>query len=80
MLPYTIEEIRRRVTPVAEKYRLAAVWLFGSYARGEATVSRFGASRDAFLYDPDFQQSISFSLLQIGSLPEVSQRNCETPQ
>ena len=37
MLPYTIEEIQRRVTPVAEKYRLAAVWLFGSYARGEAT-------------------------------------------
>ena len=37
MLPYTIEEIQRRVTPVAEKYRLAAVWVFGSYARGEAT-------------------------------------------
>ena len=37
MLPYTIEEIQRRVAPVAEKYRLAAVWLFGSYARGEAT-------------------------------------------
>ena len=37
MLPYTIDEIRRRVAPVAEKYRLAAVHLFGSYARGEAT-------------------------------------------
>ena len=37
MLPYTIEEIRRRVTPVAQKYGLAAVFLFGSYARGEAT-------------------------------------------
>ncbi|MBE6996970.1 MAG: nucleotidyltransferase [Ruminococcaceae bacterium] len=37
MLPYTIEEIRRRVTPVAQKYHLAAVYLFGSYARGEAT-------------------------------------------
>ena len=33
---YTIEEIKRRITPVAEKYRLAAVYLFGSYARGEA--------------------------------------------
>ena len=37
MLPYTIEEITRRVTPVAKKYKLAAVYLFGSYARGEAT-------------------------------------------
>ena len=37
MLPYTIEEIKRRITPVAEKYRLAAVYLFGSYARGDAT-------------------------------------------
>ena len=37
MLPYTIEEIQRRVTPIAQKYCLAAVYLFGSYARGEAT-------------------------------------------
>ena len=33
---YTIDEIRQRVLPVAEKYRLKAVYLFGSYARGEA--------------------------------------------
>ena len=37
MLPYTIEEISRRVLPVAKKYGLQAVYLFGSYARGEAT-------------------------------------------
>ena len=37
MLPYTVEEITRRVAPVAQKYGLAAVYLFGSYARGEAT-------------------------------------------
>ncbi len=37
MLPYSIDEIRRRVAPVAEKYKLRAVYLFGSYARGEAT-------------------------------------------
>ena len=36
MLPYTIEEIRRRVVPVAQKYGLPAVYLFGAYARGEA--------------------------------------------
>ena len=37
MLPYTVDEIRRRITPVAKQYKLAAVCLFGSYARGEAT-------------------------------------------
>lgn len=34
---YTVEEIRRRITSVAVRYRLKAVYLFGSYARGEAT-------------------------------------------
>lgn len=33
---YTIEEIRERIRPVAESYHLKAVYLFGSYARGEA--------------------------------------------
>ncbi len=34
---YTIKEISRRVKPVAEKYHLPSVYLFGSYARGTAT-------------------------------------------
>jgi predicted nucleotidyltransferase len=34
---YTIDEIRKRIEPVALKYRLPAVYLFGSYARGDAT-------------------------------------------
>lgn len=34
---YTTDEIKRRITPIAEKYRLNAVYLFGSYARNEAT-------------------------------------------
>ena len=37
MTPYTVEEIKRRVLPIARKYELSAVDLFGSYARGEAT-------------------------------------------
>jgi predicted nucleotidyltransferase len=36
IMVYTIDEIKRRITPVAEKYKLPAVYLFGSYARGEA--------------------------------------------
>lgn len=34
---YTLEELRARVAPVAEKYKLPKVYVFGSYARGEAT-------------------------------------------
>lgn len=34
---YTIEEITERVRPIAEKYGLKSVYLFGSYARGDAT-------------------------------------------
>jgi predicted nucleotidyltransferase len=34
---YTIEQLKERITPVAQKYSLPAVYLFGSYARGEAT-------------------------------------------
>ena len=37
MLPYTVEEIAARIRPAAEKHGLHAVYLFGSYARGEAT-------------------------------------------
>jgi len=33
---YTLDEIARRIRPVAEKYHLRTVYIFGSYARGEA--------------------------------------------
>jgi predicted nucleotidyltransferase len=33
---YTLEQIAERIRPVAEKYKLPNVWIFGSYARGEA--------------------------------------------
>ena len=33
---YTIEELQRLVQPVAERYGVERVFLFGSYARGEA--------------------------------------------
>ena len=33
---YSLKEIRKIVIPVAEKYQLNSVRLFGSYARGEA--------------------------------------------
>lgn len=36
---YTIDEIRRIVVPLAKEYDLAKVYLFGSYARGEANTA-----------------------------------------
>ncbi len=33
---YTLDEIARRIRPIAEKYGLKAVYVFGSYARGDA--------------------------------------------
>ena len=34
---YTIEEIKNKIEPIAQKYKIPLVSLFGSYARGEAT-------------------------------------------
>ena len=36
---YTLEQLREKITPIAEKYRIPAVYVFGSYARGEATAA-----------------------------------------
>ena len=36
---YSLEQIRDIIVPIAEKHKLKAVYLFGSYARGEATES-----------------------------------------
>lgn len=33
---YTIEQIQEKIIPLADKYNLPAIYLFGSYARGEA--------------------------------------------
>jgi predicted nucleotidyltransferase len=44
---YTIEEIQRIVSPIASKYNVDRVFLFGSYARGEAS----GASDIDFVID-----------------------------
>lgn len=35
----TIPEITERITPICKQYMVNKVFLFGSYARGEATVS-----------------------------------------
>jgi len=34
---YTIEQLKNVITPIAQKYGVKSVALFGSYSRGEAT-------------------------------------------
>ena len=34
---YTIEELAQKIAPIAQKYDIPAVYIFGSYARNEAT-------------------------------------------
>ena len=34
---YSIHEIQNIIRPIMQKYRIPAMYLFGSYARGEAT-------------------------------------------
>ncbi len=34
---YTLDEIKAIAHPIAKRYDIAALYLFGSYARGEAT-------------------------------------------
>ena len=36
--PYTIEEIKNKITNAAQQYGIQKAYLFGSYARGEANV------------------------------------------
>lgn len=32
---YTVDELKNIITPIAEKYEIAQVYLFGSFARGD---------------------------------------------
>ena len=34
---YTLEELSKIISPIAKKYEIPAVYVFGSYARGDAT-------------------------------------------
>jgi hypothetical protein len=36
---YTIDEIKQKIRPIALKYQIPAAYVFGSYARNEATES-----------------------------------------
>ena len=72
---YTLDEIKKRVFPVIQKYNIPAMYLFGSYARGEATEE----SDLDFLVDTTGTNLTS--LLSLGALycdlEEVFQKNID---
>ena len=59
---YTIQEIRSKIMPLLVKYRIPAMYLFGSYARGDATED----SDIDFLIDTTGTELTS--LLRLGAL------------
>lgn len=59
---HTIETIQTIITPIAQKYGIPAVFLFGSYARGTATEA---SDIDLLIDTTDTQIK---SLLQLGAL------------
>lgn len=55
---YAVNEISSIVAPILEAFGVERAWVFGSYARGEATESS----------DIDYRNLVCMSLLQIGEL------------
>ena len=62
IIVYTIQEIRSKILPILVKYRIPAMYLFGSYARGDATED----SDIDFLIDTTGTELTS--LLRLGAL------------
>lgn len=68
---YTVEEIRRIAAPLAKQYGVSALYLFGSYARGEAT-----AQSDIDLHVDRGQMT---DMLALGGLYSDLERKLDKP-
>lgn len=62
---FTIQSIKELVEPIAQKYKVQAIYLFGSYARGDADES---SDLDFLVFGGE-----SFKLTMIFSLAEELQ-------
>lgn len=70
---FTIRDIENLVQPIAEKYKVKAIYLFGSYARGEADES---SDLDFLVYGGEnFKLTRIFSLAE--ELREVMKKNVD---
>lgn len=70
---FTIKDIENLVKPIAQKYKVKEVYLFGSYARGEANES---SDLDFLVYGGEnFKLTMIFSLAE--ELREVLKKNVD---
>ena len=70
---FTIKDIVRLVKPVAEKYGVKAVYLFGSYARGEADED---SDLDFLVFGgEDFKLTMIFALAE--DLRDILKKNVD---
>ena len=59
---FTIQSIKELVEPIAQKYKVQAIYLFGSYARGDADES---SDLDFLVFGgEDFKLTMIFSLAE----------------
>lgn len=70
---FTIKDIENLVKPIAEKYKVKEIYLFGSYARGEANAS---SDLDFLVYGGEkFKLTMIFSLAE--ELREVLKKDVD---
>ncbi len=70
---FTLEKIKALVKPLAQKYQVQNIYLFGSYARGEA---RADSDLDFLVYGGEnFKLTDIFSLAE--ELREISDKNVD---
>ncbi|MCM1187555.1 MAG: nucleotidyltransferase domain-containing protein [Lachnoclostridium sp.] len=70
---FTIKDIENLVQPIAEKYKVEAIYLFGSYARGEADEH---SDLDFLVYGgKNFKLTMIFSLAE--ELRKILKKNVD---
>ncbi len=70
---FTMEQIAAAVKPLADKYRVKEIYLFGSYARGEADEN---SDLDFLVFGGEmFRRTMIFSLAE--ELREVLKKNVD---
>ena len=70
---FTIKDIEILIKPIAEKYKVKAIYLFGSYARGEANES---SDLDFLVFGGEnFKSTMIFSLAE--DLREVLKKDVD---
>ena len=69
---FTMEDIAAMVKPLADKYRVKEIYLFGSYARGDADEN---SDLDFLVFGELFRRTMIFALAE--ELREILKKNVD---